>query len=247
MAWQQEPNRTLWLATANGNLRSLTLDREQDVLGWAQHPLENGFCESLASFTGATSDELFAINRRVINGQTVRYIEKLDSSLYVDAGSILTAGSPQTVWAGLGHLEGERVSINADGNNTGEFTVTGGSITLQRGARNVQVGKKINFELELLDPEMQGGAGSASGNNMRISRATLRVLNTSEIKVNNQPMILRKLDTPNTLDNPYPIVTGQTEIENLGWGKGQCKITISNDSPLPAHVLNVALVLTIND
>ena len=78
MCWQQDPDRLLWVALGDGTLATLTLERNQEVIGWARHELDGGVVESLASIPGASEDVVFAVVARTINGAAVRYVEKFD-------------------------------------------------------------------------------------------------------------------------------------------------------------------------
>jgi len=76
------------------------------------------------------SDQLYLLVERVIDGNTVYYIEREDQTALTDSALIQTVNSD--VVTGLSHLEGETVIAKADGAFMGEFVVSGGQITLQR-------------------------------------------------------------------------------------------------------------------
>src|SRR5690606_42070543 len=48
MAYQQEPESILWLVRADGVMATVTVDRDQDVIGWARQ-LTEGAYESVAT------------------------------------------------------------------------------------------------------------------------------------------------------------------------------------------------------
>uniref|UniRef100_UPI003AF7C76D hypothetical protein n=1 Tax=Micrococcus sp. F3Y TaxID=3402627 RepID=UPI003AF7C76D len=89
----------------------------------------------------------------------------------------------QATWGGLGHLDGKTVDIVADGVVMQQQVVTGGQVTLPRNAFNVNIGLNFVTRIKTLTPEVQGGAGSAQGNSMRIGEITLRFLDTTGCKV----------------------------------------------------------------
>lgn len=76
MAFQNSPNKTLWLARSDGAMLSLTYYKQHDIIGWARHTTD-GFFENLAVIAGDGDDELWAIIKRSIDGSDVRYIERL--------------------------------------------------------------------------------------------------------------------------------------------------------------------------
>jgi len=77
-AYQQEPDSIVWFIRADGVLISMTYDQIQDVQAWARHPI-TGQVESICVIPSpdGLSDELWAIVKRTINGQTERYVEYL--------------------------------------------------------------------------------------------------------------------------------------------------------------------------
>ena len=98
--------------------------------------------------TDLNEDEFFIIVKRTINGATRRYVEHLTlfdygtdqkDAFFVDSG-LTYSGSAATVISGLDHLEGQSVSILADGSTHPNKTVSGGSITLERSSTKVNIG-----------------------------------------------------------------------------------------------------------
>jgi hypothetical protein len=77
-AWQQVPHSCAWIVRDDGVLLGMTYMREQEVVGWHRHDL-GGAVESVAVVSEGAEDALYLAVRRAINGQTVRYIERLTS------------------------------------------------------------------------------------------------------------------------------------------------------------------------
>lgn len=249
MAYQQDPESILFLVRADGLLVTMTVDRDQDVIGWARQTTD-GFFESVASIPTSDGDQVFAVVRRTINGQTARYIERFVGGAQIDCGIFATSGPGQTTWGGLAHLEGKTVDIVADGVVMQQQVVSLGQITLPRSAKDVQIGLPFATRVKTLTPEVQGGTGSAQGNSMRIGEITLRFLNTTGCKVKgqsiNQTISFRNLGE-NVLDQPPQNFSGVKRLENLGWERGEASIEIIQDQPLPFHLLDVIKKMTIND
>jgi hypothetical protein len=249
MTWQQEPDSIVWLARGDGALASITMDKEQDVTAWQFHDGfgRDGtvFVESLTSIPTSAGDEVWMIVRRTVNGSSKRYVERLSEDTRVDC-SVVSTGASATVWSGLDHLEGETVQVVANGHYAGEFTVTSGDITLERAATEVMMGLGYSSRLTLLDPEIQTGMGSASGNAMRTSEVSVRFNETTGCKVNGKPMQFRALG-PEVLDQPPPSFSGVKRLENLGWGRGEDELEFTQDEPMPFHILSVTRKFTTND
>jgi len=83
MAFQESPNRTLWVVMEDGTMRMMTFLKEQSVWCWSRFETE-GFIESVAVITSEGDDEVYFLTRRTINGTVVRYLEKLKSRNWGD-------------------------------------------------------------------------------------------------------------------------------------------------------------------
>jgi hypothetical protein len=245
MCWQQEPTSILWLVKADGTLVSVTYDTDQDVMAWTTHDMV-GAVESVATIPSATGDQVWMVVNRTIDGTTRRYVEMLDPSVLVDSAKVLTAGTKQTAWSGLDHLEGQEVDVVADGAYSGRYTVTGGAITIAAGALSVTAGLPYTSVIELLDPEIQTGMGSAVGNAMRTSEITLRLYETTGGEINGQALVFRRFGENAAIETPQTF-TGVVRVENLGWERGRSDVVITQDKPMPFHVLSVTRKFTTND
>ncbi len=245
MAYQQEPESILFLVRADGVIATLTVDRDQDVVGWARQ-ITDGQFESVASIPTASGEQMWAIVNRIVNGAVVRYVERFTSGIRVDCGISAASGPGSAAWSGLDHLEGKVVDIVADGVVKQQQTVTGGQVTIDRKAFSVQIGLPFSTKIKTLTPEVQGNTGSAQGNSMRIAEVTLRFLNTTGCNINGQPLAFRELGSQ-ALDKPPELFTGDHRVENLGWERGEASLVIEQNQPLPFHLLCVIKKMSFND
>jgi hypothetical protein len=89
------------------------------------------------------------------------FIDPTDA-FFLDCGATYTSGSPVSTLSGLTWLEGQTVSILADGAVRPQQVVTGGAITLDDPASKIQVGLPIEADLETLPLAFEiAGYGSA--------------------------------------------------------------------------------------
>lgn len=249
MAYQQEPESILYMVRADGVMATMTVDRDQDVIGWARQITDGAF-ESAASIPTETGDQVWVVVRRTVNGQNVRYIERFVADVRVDSGVNAVNPSGATVWGGLSHLEGKTVDIVADGVVMEPEVVVGGQVRIDRPAFATSIGLNFKTLIKTLTPEVAGNTGSAQGNSMRIGEVTLRFLDTVGCKVKGkgitQTISFRNLGE-NVLDQPPENFIGVKRLENLGWERGEASLEIIQDQPLPFHLLNVIKKITIND
>lgn len=245
MAFQQEPAGVLYAVRADGQLAALTIDRDQDVIGWTRQRTNGGY-ESVATIPTATGDATFLLVNRVINGVLVRYVEMFDESLHTDAALTGTSAAGSTVWTGLGHLEGRTVRVKGDGVLLASRVVIGGSITVERACKTIEVG--LNYITTVIDltPEVSGQGGSSAGANMSINQAAVRLRGTIGCTINYQQVPFKALGIEVLDQAPVPF-TGLKFAGNLGWSRGNAQVIIQQTDPYPFHLLSVSKTLTIND
>jgi len=248
IAYQQEPDAILWAVRADGKLAACTYDRDAtvDVIAWAQQDTD-GAVESIAVIPAGDEDQAWLIVRRVVDGVTVRYVELMVRDQLLDCALVGTAAPPgATIWNGLDHLEAKEVDVLADGFYSGRYTVELGAITLPRAAESVLIGLPYRTTIELLDPELQTGMGSAVGNSMRSGEITLRLLDSIGGTINGQKIPTRQVGNAD-LSGPPIARTGLFRVENLGWARGESPVLIEQPLPLRFQLLAVARKLTVND
>lgn len=244
MCYAAEPDPVCWAMRSDGVIASLTISEEQNVTAWAR-AVTDGAYESVATIPTATGDQTWAIVNRTVGGATVRYVERFDPSVYMDCAVTGTSGPGATVWAGLSHLEGRTVGCIADGSDMGNFVVVGGQITLPRKAFAVSIGLVFVATIKPLTVETQTGTGTAQGQAMSTSEVVLRVLSTESMKINGKTVAFRKFGS-GLLDEPPPIFTGIKHQSTLGWAKGASNMVITQDRPVPFHLLDIVRTFTVN-
>lgn len=100
-AYQKKPDKVVWFVRADGRLVSMSIDRDQEAIGFASHETDGQF-ESVAVIPSGNLSQLWALVVRSINGVTKRYIETFEEGLQTD--SAVTAEVPthaivSAVWA----------------------------------------------------------------------------------------------------------------------------------------------------
>lgn len=244
ISYQQEPNSLAWAVRNDGVMAVLTMDREQTVTAWTRRTTQGAF-ESVACIPVNDKDVLFVATKRVINGNTVRYIERVEWDLNTDAADTGSDANGAETWEGLGHLEGQEVDVVADGAVMPTMIVHEGKITLPRKAKKVEIGLHYETTIKTLTPEISTGEGSAQGSRMRVNEVTLKFLNTIGCHVDGAVVAFREFG-PKILDQPPQLFTGNHRLELSGWGRGDLSITIQQKQPLPFHLLSVTKRFTTN-
>jgi hypothetical protein len=254
MDFALNPNSVVWIVRADGQIAALTRQIDQEVIGWTRQisapTLAGVSCyESVASIPVGEDDQVWTSIKRTINGTERRYIEFVqdldfgtdqENAFFVDSG-LTYNGAPETVFTGLDHLEGETVSILADGAVIPRQTVTNGQITITTAASVVHIGLPYLSELELLRIEGGSQLGTSQGKTRRIYEVTFRFYKTSggEAGERGTTDVIKFRKSSDPMNQPVPLFTGD---KLFPYPKGYSKdanIYLKQEQPLPMSVLAV--------
>ncbi|ENF6042976.1 hypothetical protein ABRV10_005075 [Citrobacter amalonaticus] len=244
MAYQQQPDPFVWIARKDGSAASMAIDRTQDVIAWSRHATDGAF-ESVTSIPSDTDDVVYVLVRREVNGQTVRFVEVLDSTLRTDSAVTGTSTGGATTWTGFAHLEGKTIDVVADGSVMPQAVVSGGQITLTRKAKSIEAGLHYETTIQTLTPEVATSEGTTQNAKKRTSEVTMRFLETTGAECNGQVIPFRRFG-PQVLDKPAPLFTGDHYWGKLGWERGEDSLLIQQRQPLPFHILAIIFTFTSN-
>jgi len=254
MAYADEPYGIVWLIRNDGTLLGLTYQKEQQVWGWHKHTTKGKF-ESVAVISEGDRDATYVIVNRIINGVTRRYVERLEKRednlpedcFYVDSG-LSYNGAPVMTISGLSHLEGEQVSVLADGNTVYGLTVAGGSITLPRAASKIHVGLPYDMVIQTL-PIDSGETGEVRGSVKSVSDVRIVVEKSRGGWIGSSRSDLIEIKPRVQADQYDPIsLKSDTFRVNIQpqWNKNG-QIYIEQKDPLPLAILAIIPKVDIGD
>jgi len=265
MAYQQEPDSVLWCVRSDGTLLGFTYARAEEVVGWHRHVIGGAFSsgnavvESVASIpTDANEDELYVIVKRTINGTTRRYVEYLTlfdygtdqtDAFYVDSG-LTYSGSAATVITGLDHLEGQSVTILADGSTHPNKTVSGGAITLERSSTKVHVGLGYTSLLQTMRVEAKGEEATSQSKTKRINEVTLRLHESVGVEVGSSLSDMERIpfrSSAAAMSSAVPLFTGDKQVEFRDDFNTDGFVYVRQTQPLPLTVISIYPMITVND
>ena len=252
IAFQKSPAPVAWFVSSSGKLLGLTYVPEQQVGAWHQHDTDGTF-ESVACVAEGAEDAVYAVVRRTINGQSVRYIERMaprlfgeqENAFFVDSG-LTYEGPPADTISGLAHLEGCTVSILADGAVHPPRVVSSGAVQLDVEASVVHVGLPIEADAQTL-PLAFEIQGFGQGRQKNVNKAWLRVFRSSGIFAG--PSFDRLTEAKQRTTEPYgsppalkseeiPIVITPSWTDN-----GQ--VCVRQSDPLPLTIVSMSLEVSI--
>jgi hypothetical protein len=176
-------------------------------------------------------------------------VEDKSQIIYVDSSVTIHTGSSLIV-DGLDHLEGQQVTIVADGGVRPPATVVGGNITLDRSATVVTVGLNYQSTLQLMPVEAGASFGTAQGKMSKIARIQVRGYQSLGFKYgpSNDKLTAYSFRTiDGQMDSPPAIRTGDMDEAFDGGFARTNKVIIVRDQPYPLNISAVMLELTVND
>jgi len=229
----------------------------------------NAVVESIATLPSDTSeDELYMIVKRTINSATKRYIERLkliefgnttEEAFFCDSALTFPSGWPTpadystertTAMTGLYHLEGQIISITANGAAHAVRTVSSGDVTLSFESTLAVMGLGYNSSMQTLRLEAGSADGTSQGKPKRLHGVTVRLLNTVGLDVGPDADTLETIpfrDSSMAASEAVPLFTGDKTVEFTGTYYENDTIHIRQTQALPATILAIYPRLTTFD
>jgi hypothetical protein len=250
LAYSRAPDQLCWAVRSDGTLLGMTYVPEQQVYGWHQHTTDGAF-ESVCTVAEGSESATYLVVQRTLGGRSVRLIERFASRLFtdqedayfVDCGGTYDGAAVTTV-SGLWHLEGETVSILADGAVEPDQVVEGGRITLETAASVVHVGLTYTSDLQTLPLAFEAMQAAGQGTLKNVKDVHLRVTQTSLLQTG--PSFEQLVDHPARLvsdnyDAAPALRTYEARVTIPGSWNTDASVCVRQSSPLPLSVLAMTL------
>lgn len=250
MAYAKAPQPLVWFVSSNGKLLGLTYVPEQQVGAWHQHDTDGVF-ESCAVVAEGSEDRLYCVIRRTIDGNDVRYIERMSTqqfdtqadAFFVDCGATYD-GTPVDQISGLDWLEGKTVSILADGAVHPQRVVASGAVSLEVEASVIHVGLPIQADLQTLPLAMQmQDASFGQGRFKNVNKVWLRVHRSSGIFVGPaaDELVEAKQRSTEPYGSPPALKSEEIQIVLTPTWADSGQIYVRQADPLPLTVVSMTV------
>lgn len=254
VAFQLRPEPILWCVLNDGEIATLTYQRDQSVAAWTKQITDGSF-ESVAVISGpsGTEDQVWVSVNRTIDSNSVRYVEQFqprdfgsdpNDAWFVDAG-ISYDGTATDTFTGAEHLEGETLSIYADRLIESPEVVVSGGFTIDNAASRVLVGMSYTSKLETLPLVIDPQDRSA---NKKIRRVWFDLFETGALSYGNGAnSTLTLMNFENNLDAD-PTATAQDLYTSVVsqkkglWVYGPMKkqtVYIETSQPMPLTLRSI--------
>ena len=238
----------------------LTVTSLDDSTRLAKTDEGKAVCESVAVIpTDDAEYQTWVIVKRTINGSTRRFVEYINNFDFTETdnttfnfldSALAYSGSAATTISGLDHLEGQTVSILADGATHPDKTVSSGSVTLDRSATNVKIGLAYKSILQTMRLDAGSQNGTSQAKTKRIYEITIRLYESVGVEVgesldNMERIPFRTSSDP--MDEGIPVFTGDKTVEFRGNYDTDGFIFVRQTQPLPLTILSLYPDLQTND
>ncbi|MGP4772528.1 carbohydrate-binding protein [Acinetobacter sp. PFS20] len=244
ISYQQEPESIVWCVLGDGKVASITLNRDQEVIAWANHDF-GGIAMSICSVpTGLGSDLCFMLISR--NGLTC--LEQITFDAYLDSQRTVTLESDTLSKSSYHYLRNLAVNqTNGESIYFIDFTETSTEIQFQgMTGQTINYGQSINSEAVMFPPELSQNPSSTLLFKAKVDRIAFFFNKTLAPEINGELLELFEFDeTP--MDSQAP-KTGYHLIEGGNWSDLHAvPIVITHNKPLPFHLQAIAMQLSINE
>ncbi|WP_180060952.1 carbohydrate-binding protein [Acinetobacter sp. YH12124] len=245
ISYQQEPESLVWCVLGDGKVTSITFNRDQEVLSWAQHDF-GGSVKSICSLpTQLGSDTAFMLIQRA--GKV--YLEEITFAAYLDSQSNITLSNTTISKAQFGHLNNISAYILEDGTVTEiAFTDTGSALEFDSymQGKSICIGQLFECVTELFPPELNQNPLSSMMHKAKVDRIAFFFNKTLGAEINGQ--LIETFTFEGNLLGPKPPYTGFHLEEGGHWADlHKVPLIITHNKPLPFHMQAVTMQLSINE
>lgn len=245
ISYQQEPESIVWCVLGDGKVASITFNRDQEVISWAQHDF-GGAVKSICSIpTQLGADRAFMLVER--KGHIC--FEEISFDAYLDCQRTVTLTQPSVLKTSLPYID-QYSAYQVDGESIYQvgFNESGISLTFDEylNGQSVQIGQPFKCVAELFPPELSQNPMSSLLYKAKIDRTGFFFSKTIAPEINGELIELFTFDD-NPLDPRKPH-TGYHLHEGGSWSDlHQVPMIISHNKPLPFHLQAIAMQMSINE
>jgi len=243
ISFMQDPESLVWLVLGDGKVATITFNRDQDVLAWAQHDFGGNVLSMCSVPTLLGSDRTFMLVMR--DGSTC--LEEVSFDAYVD--------SQRTIPILNGKVSKPQLLNNIAAYDSGgiyiyqaQFEDDGSSLNFGEHMNGVHIklGQTINCTVELFPPELSQAPMSSMLHKAKVDRTAFFFSNTIGPELNGQ--LIETFTFDDELLAPQKPYTGYHLEEGGSWEDlHKIPLVITHSKPLPFHLQAITMQLSINE
>ena len=243
ISYMQEPESLVWLVLGDGKVATITFNRDQEVLAWAQHDFGGEVTSMCSVPTQLGSDRTFMLVKRL--GTTC--LEEVSFSAMVDSErtAVVADGAvnkPPLLNNIVAYHQGDDFIYQAMFEDLGATLNFGNELN----GESIKVGQSIECVVELFPPELSQAPMSTMLHKAKIDRTAFFFNKTIAPEFNGQLLeVFTYDDNPLAPRKPH---TGYHLEEGGSWEDlHQTPLVITHSKPLPFHLQAITMQLSINE
>lgn len=244
ISYQQEPESIVWCVLGDGRVASITFNRDQEVIAWAQHDF-GGIAISICSMPTAQGNDLCFI---LINRNGVICLEEMSFDAYLDSQRTVKLTGNTLSKSGFSYLMDFGVyQKNGEDTYTVDFNESESDLTfVDMTGQTINYGRIIKSITELFPPELSQSPLSSLLYKAKIDRTAFFFNKTLGAEINDELIETFSFDqTPMESQKPY---TGYHLVEGGHWSDlYNVPLVISHNKPLPFHLQAITMQMSINE
>jgi len=250
MALQNYPQNILWIVRNDGVIATLTREIKNEIKGWTRQVLSgtDATAESVAVIPNGQEDQVWLITSRTINEETRMYVEFImpqtfdtkEDAWFVQCG-LEYEGEEADTFSNLDHLEGETISVFADGAVHPDVVVENGEVELEYAVERAVFGLSYKATIKTVDLGQSGEQGTTQTRIGHISKVTVRLHRSLGCIVGDgttQDTISFRTSAMAMGESP-DLFTGDKEVMFPSGHVKNKYIVIEQEQPLPLMVLGL--------
>lgn len=248
MTYQQNPDSHFFFVFSDGTMGALTYIQEQNVYAWSLISTE-GAIEAVEDVGEGNEDILYIVVAREINGETVRYIERMpefveseDPMDYIMVDSAVAFESEDGASSfTAGNLAGQYLSVLADGYAFNVTADESGTFTLPGEFTKVIAGLPFTMQLESTNAEIRNNDGSILGRKKYVSNVKLSLYYTLGGKIGSTFYLMDKIPYDEFYSSDSITLFNDTKdmVMPLGGFDTTGKVCIESDEPYPFNLCSL--------
>ncbi len=243
ISYMQEPESLVWLVLGDGKVASITFNRDQEVLAWAQHDFGGEVISMCSVPTLLGSDRTFMLVKRsgTICFEEVSFDALVDSqrTLAVTDSAVIKPEQLNNIAA---YHQGDDFVYQVECEDTGAKL----SVDDELNGESLKVGQLIECTVELFPPELSQAPMSSMMHKAKVDRTAFFFSNTIAPELNGQ--LIEAFTFDDNILGPRKPYTGYHLEEGGSWEDlHKMPLVITHSKPLPFHLQAITMQLSINE
>jgi hypothetical protein len=243
ISYMQEPESLVWLVLGDGKVASITFNRDQEVLAWAQHDFSGDVVSMCSTPTLLGSDRTFML----VNRSGTTCLEEVSFSALVDSQRTLVVANgsvdkPNLLEEVVTYHQEEDFIYQANFEEVGQKL----KFTSDLSGKSIKVGQPIQCIVELFPPELSQAPMSTMLHKAKVDRTAFFFNKTLGASINGE--LIETFTFDDNILGPAKPYTGFHLEEGGTWEDlHKVPLVISHNKPLPFHLQAITMQLSINE